>query len=173
VTGLAFLPAGTITFFGAPRVGRLVNRIGTAPVIAAGFVSFTAAFVLFLRIDESPTYVGTILPTMVLCGIGYAMCLPALNMQATDGIADHEQGLASGLLNTSFQVGGAIILAVITAIVTAKAGSSKDPSVVLAAYKPAIAVIAALAAVGFLVSLSGVVARRRGTVDARGAESRA
>jgi EmrB/QacA subfamily drug resistance transporter len=173
VTGLAFLPAGVITFFGAPRVGRLVNRVGTAPVIAAGFVSFTAAFVLFLRIDESPTYVGTILPTMVLCGIGYALCLPALNMQATDGIADHEQGLASGLLNTSFQVGGAIVLAVITAIVTSKAGNSKDPSVVLAAYKPAIAVIAALAAVGLLVSLSGVLARRRGTVEARGAESRA
>jgi EmrB/QacA subfamily drug resistance transporter len=172
-TGLAFLPSGAITFFGAPRVGRLVNRIGTAPVIAAGFVSFTAAFVLFLRIDESPTYVGTILPTMVLCGIGYAMCLPALNMQATDGIADDEQGLASGLLNTSFQVGGAVILAVITAIVTSKAGGSADPSVVLAAYKPAIAVIAALAAVGFLVSLSGVVTRRRGTVDPRGAESRA
>jgi EmrB/QacA subfamily drug resistance transporter len=172
-TGLAFLPSGAITFFGAPRVGRLVNRIGTAPVIAAGFVSFTAAFLLFLRIDESPTYVGTILPTMVLCGIGYALCLPALNMQATDGIADQEQGLASGLLNTSFQIGGAIILAVITAIVTSKAGGSKDPSVVLAAYKPAIAVIAGLAAVGLLVSLSGVVARRRGTVDARGAESRA
>lgn len=173
VTGLAFLPAGAITFFGAPRVGRLVNRVGTAPVIAAGFVAFTAAFVLFLRIDETPTYVGTILPTMVLCGIGYALCLPALNMQATDGIADHEQGLASGLLNTSFQVGGAVILAVITAIVTSNAGSSKDPSVVLAAYKPAIAVIATLAAVGLLVSLSGVLARRRGTVEARGAESRA
>jgi sugar phosphate permease len=128
---------------------------------------------VFLRINESPTYIGTILPTMVLCGIGYATCLPALNMQATDGIADHEQGLASGLLNTSFQVGGAIILAVITAIVTSKAGSSKDPAVVLAAYKPAIAVIAGLAAVGFLVSLSGVLVGRRRTAGARGAESRA
>ncbi|HWH19176.1 MAG TPA: MFS transporter, partial [Solirubrobacterales bacterium] len=86
---------------------------------------------------------------------------------------DHEQGLASGLLNTSFQVGGALILAVITAIVTSKAGGSKDPSVVLAAYKPAIAVIAGLAAVGFLVSLSAVLGRRRTAVDARGAESRA
>jgi EmrB/QacA subfamily drug resistance transporter len=172
-TGLAFLPAGVITVFLAPRVGGVVNRFGTAPVIAAGFVSFTAAFVLFLRINESPTYIGTILPTMVLCGLGYAMCLPALNMQATDGIADHEQGLASGLLNTSFQVGGAIILAVITAIVSSKEGTSSDPAVVLGAYKPAIAVIAALAAVAFLVSLSGVIARRRGTAAARSAESRA
>jgi EmrB/QacA subfamily drug resistance transporter len=170
-TGLAFLPAGAITFFGAPRVGLLVNRVGTAPVIAAGFVAFTAAFVLFLRIGESPTYLGTIAPTMVLCGIGYALCLPALNMQATDGIADREQGLASGLLNTSFQIGGAVVLAAITAIVTSKAGGSTDPSVVLAAYRPAIAVIAGLAAVGFLVSLSGVVGRRRGTVEAPAAES--
>jgi MFS family permease len=172
-TGLAFLPAGTITFFLAPRVGLAVNRFGTAPVIAVGFLFFTAAFALFLRIDESPTYVGTVLPTMILCGLGYATCLPALNMQATDGVVDHEQGLASGLLNTSFQVGGAVVLAVITAIVTSKAGGSTNPAVIIDAYKPAIAVVAALAAVAFLVSLTGALPRRRGTAVVDGAESRA
>jgi EmrB/QacA subfamily drug resistance transporter len=166
VTGLAFLPAGVITLFGAPRVGRVVNRVGTAPVIAVGFASFTAAFVLFLRIDESPTYLGTILPTMLLLGGGYATCLPALNIQGTNGVADHEQGLASGLLNTSFQVGGAIILSVITAIVGSKAVDSSDPAVVIAAYKPAIAVVAGLAFVGFLVALTGAFAGSRATAGA-------
>ena len=165
-TGLAFLPAGLMTFLIAPRVAGFVNRFGTAPVIAAGFVSFAVAMALFLRIDETPTYAGTILPTLVLGGTGYAIAFPALNMQATDGIVDHEQGLASGLLNTSFQIGGAIILAAITAIVTSKVGDSHDPHVVLDGYKPAIGVIAGLAAVAFLVALSGASAHRRATAAA-------
>jgi MFS family permease len=170
-TGLAFLPAGTITLFLAPRVGVIVGRFGTAPVIAVGFAFFTAAMVLFLRIDDSSTYVGTILPTMLLTGLGYATCLPALNIQGTDGIADHEQGLASGLLNTSFQVGGAIILAAITAIVDAKVGNDLHSPAVIHAYRPAIAVVAGLAAVGFLVAFAGAFAHRPGPARARGAES--
>ena len=56
---------------------------------------------------------------MLLIGIGFVLCFPTLNIQATNGVADHEQGLASGLVQTSFQVGGAIGLAVVSAIVTA------------------------------------------------------
>ncbi|HEY4280764.1 MAG TPA: MFS transporter [Conexibacter sp.] len=160
-TALSFLPAGVLVAILAPRIGRVADRIGTAPIIAAGFVSFGAAYLLFLRINEDPSYITTILPTMLLLGIGFATCFPALNMQATTGISDHEQGLASGLLNTSFQVGGAIVLAVISAIISSKAGSSTDPSVLLDAYKPAIRVVAALAGVAFLVSLTGVFAKQR------------
>ncbi len=60
---------------------------------------------------------------MLLLGVGFALAFPALNMQATAGVADHEQGLASGLVNTSFQVGGAIVLAVASAIVASQAGA--------------------------------------------------
>jgi EmrB/QacA subfamily drug resistance transporter len=172
-TGLAFLPAGTITLFLAPRVGVIVGRFGTAPVIAVGFAFFTAAFLLFLRIKVSSTYIGTILPTMVLTGLGYATCLPALNIQGTNGVADHEQGLAGGLLNTSFQVGGAVILAVITAIVDAKAGDNLHSAAVLHAYRPAIAVVAGLAAVGFLVALAGAVTHHPWTARTRRVESSA
>ena len=54
---------------------------------------------------------------MLLIGIGFALGFPSFNMQATTGVADHEQGLASGLINTSFQVGGAIMLAIVSAVV--------------------------------------------------------
>ncbi len=160
-TALAFLPAGLLVATVAPRIGRVADRIGTQPLIVGGFVAFVAGYLLFLRIDESPSYATDILPTMLLLGIGFALTFPALNMQATAGIADHEQGLASGLVNTSFQVGGAIVLAVASAIVASQAGLSTDPQVLLDAYKPALAVIAGLSFVSLLVALSGVLTSQR------------
>ncbi|MDO8214026.1 MFS transporter [Conexibacter sp. CPCC 206217] len=155
-TALAFLPAGLLVATVAPRIGKVADRIGTQPIIAVGFVAFAIGYLLFLRIDESPSYLTTILPTMLLLGVGFALCFPALNMQATTGVADHEQGLASGLVNTSFQIGGAFVLAIASAIVSSKAGLSTDPQSLLDAYKPAIAVIAGLSIASLLVALSGV-----------------
>jgi MFS family permease len=56
------------------------------------------------------------LPTVLLLGIGFSLCFPSVNVQATLGVKDEEQGLASGILNSSLQVGGAVVLAVVTAI---------------------------------------------------------
>jgi EmrB/QacA subfamily drug resistance transporter len=157
-TALAFLPAGAIVAIVAPRVGRVADRFGTAPIIAAGFASFVGAYVLFLRIDASPSYVTTILPTIVLLGIGFALCFPSLNIQATAGVPNHEQGLASGLVNTSFQVGGAIVLAIATAVVAGTVGSSTDPTTLLDGYHSALRVVAGISGIGFLVALAGAVA---------------
>jgi EmrB/QacA subfamily drug resistance transporter len=170
-TALAFLPAGLLVATIAPRIGKVADRIGTAPILVGGFVAFVIGYLLFLRIDESPSYVTTILPTMLLLGIGFALCFPALNMQATAGIEDHEQGLASGLVNTSFQVGGAVVLAITTAVVASQAGLSTNPDTLIAAYRPALGVIAGLSAVGLIVALSGVLVRERhsaavSTIDA-------
>ncbi|HST38960.1 MAG TPA: MFS transporter [Conexibacter sp.] len=160
-TALAFLPAGLLVATVAPRIGKVADRVGTQPIVVAGFVAFAIGYLLFLRIDESPSYVTTILPTMLLLGIGFALCFPALNMQATAGIADHEQGLASGLVNTSFQIGGAFVLAIASAIVSSQAGLSADPQVLLDAYRPALAVIAGLSVASLVVALSGVISRER------------
>jgi len=113
---LAFLPTGLIVLAAAPRIHLLIARIPTPAVILVGFASFVVGYALFLRATPQMPYVEFMLPTMLLIGIGFALCFAALNAQATSGVADHEQGLASGLLNTSLQVGGAIVLAVITAI---------------------------------------------------------
>ncbi len=113
---MAFLPAGLIVLAGAPRVGGLIARFSTPVVILAGLVAFAAAYALFLRVTPGMSYVSFMLPTMLLIGIGFALCFAAVNTQATAGVADHEQGLASGVLNTSLQIGGAVVLAVVTAI---------------------------------------------------------
>src|SRR5581483_3991593 len=128
VTALAFLPGGLIVAFASPRVGPLADRFGTEKVIAVGLAAFVIGYALMLRIHDTLTYASVFLPTMVLIGIGFALCFPMMNIQATAGVADHEQGVASGLVQTSFQVGGAIVLAVVTAIVSSN-GSAAPSSV--------------------------------------------
>jgi MFS family permease len=152
-TALAFLPGGLIVAFGAPRIGPLVDRFGTARVIAVGAAAFVVGYALFLRVDAAP-YGLTVLPTMLLIGFGFALCYPSLNIQATMGVADHEQGLASGLVNTSFQVGGALSLAVVSAI----ASGGGD---IIELYRTAIAIVVGVAVLGLLVALTGVASPRR------------
>jgi predicted MFS family arabinose efflux permease len=101
-----------------------------------------------------------LLPTVLLLGIGFMLGFPTLNIQATSGVADHEQGLASGLVQSSFQIGGAIGLAIVTAVIAGRAGGSTDPAVLLDAYQTAIAVTVGIAVLGLLVALSGLVQER-------------
>jgi MFS family permease len=154
---LAFLPAGLIVAFGGPRTGALVNRFGAARVVIAGLVSFSVGYALFLRISLVADYPVLILPSMILIGLGFALAFPAMNIQATTGVADHEQGLASGLVQTAFQVGGAITLAVVTAVISAGAHVS-SPARVLAGYHPALLLVTgvALAGVFATVALGGL-----------------
>jgi MFS family permease len=158
-TALAFLPGGLIVAFCSPRVGPLADRYGTERVMAVGLVAFVIGYALILRISDTLTYGTVFLPTMVLIGIGFALCFPMLNIQATAGIADSEQGVASGLVQTSFQVGGAIVLAVITAIVTTQATGS--PSQIVDGYRVALEVVLAISALGLAVVAGGLLADRR------------
>ena len=64
------------------------------------------------------------LPTFLLAGLGFALAFGPLNIAATNGVAPGEQGLAGGLLNTSFQFGGALSLAVVAAVVNANTGTA-------------------------------------------------
>ncbi|WP_018351414.1 MFS transporter [Longispora albida] len=154
---MALLPAGLIVAFGGPRAGALVNRFGAGKVVTAGLIAFVIGYALFLRIDSDPSYLVVMLPTMILIGLGFALAFPALNIQATNGVADHEQGLASGLVQTSFQVGGAIALAVVTAVITS--GGSTQAADVLGDYRTALGVVTLIAAIGMLTPL--VTLRRK------------
>ncbi|MFD0328399.1 MFS transporter [Streptacidiphilus monticola] len=114
---LALLPAGLVVAFGSPFVGRLINRFGTAPLIVVSMASLTLGYVWFLATaGSSPQYAFSVLPAMLLLGGGFAFGFSAIMSQATEGIEDSEQGLASGLVQTSGQVGAALILAILTAV---------------------------------------------------------
>ncbi|GAA0704239.1 MFS transporter [Kitasatospora atroaurantiaca] len=158
---LGFLPAGALVALSATRMGAIVDRFGTARLLPIGVLALTAGYGLFLRLDEHSSFVGLVLPSMVLLGIGFALAFPSVNIAATNGVADEEQGLASGLVNTAFQVGSAIVLAAATAVITAGSGGGESPQAQLDGYRPALLLITGVALIGLLVTLAGAVLDRR------------
>ncbi|MBK3576334.1 MFS transporter [Streptomyces sp. MBT65] len=159
-TALAFLPAGVIVAASSTKMGAIVDRFGTQPLIVVGFALMVVGYALFLRVSVDPGYAAMILPSMVLIGGAFALVFPSLNIQATNGVEDHEQGMVSGLLNTSVQVGGAIFLAVVTAVVTAHAPANATPQAVLDSYRPGLVVVTFIALAGLLITLPGLRGRR-------------
>jgi hypothetical protein len=159
-TALGFLPAALIVAFGSPRMEPLIDRIGTSRTIAAGVLAHVVGYLLFLLVDRDAPYAVGVLPSMILLGLGFMLAFASFNIQATAGIQDSEQGLAGGLLNTSLQVGGAVGLAVVTAVLVANGEGRTGPDALLAGFTPALVVITGIALVGLGVALSGVVHRR-------------
>jgi len=96
------------------------------------------------------------MPTIILIGLGFVLSFGPLNMQATMGVGDHEQGLASGLVQTSFQVGGAVVLAIVSAVVSSRAAGGDF----LDALHPSLAVVTGVAMLGLGVAASGLAGRR-------------
>ena len=156
---LGFLPAGILVVASVVKMGSVLQRFDTRLVIAAGLASFALGYALFLRVTPGMGYANFLLPTMLLLGLGFALCFPSINAQATAGVADHEQGLASGLVNTSLQIGGAVMLAVISAVIGAGDGVAK-PDALLPGMTTAIQVIVALTVVGVLSTLAIIGFRR-------------
>jgi MFS family permease len=160
---LAFLPAGLIVAYGSTRMPALVNRIGTTLPIGAGLTSLALAYVLFLNIGADSDYFSAMLPTFILTGIGFALAFGPLTVAATTGVGNEEQGLASGLVYTSFQLGGAVGLAVATAVIeagTAGSGAASGSSAALLdGFHPGIVVSVVIATIGAAVTFSPLLGR--------------
>ena len=139
-TGLAIFPGGLLVALLSPRIAPLVGRFGVMRLILVGMSSVAAAYALFIPIGAHSGYWGSILPTMLLAGLGFALAFGPLNIAATAGVAATEQGLAGGLLNTSFQFGGALVLAVVTAVNNANVGSDGSAQALLDGFHPALVV---------------------------------
>lgn len=154
-TGLAIFPGGLLVAVLAPRVAPLVGRFGVRKLILAGMLSSVAAYLLFLRIGLDSTYVGGMLPTFILAGLGFALAFGPLNIAATSGIAPAEQGLAAGLFNTSFQFGGALVLAVVTAVNNANIGAGGTAEDLLQGFHPALVVPVIAAGLGVVAMSVG------------------
>jgi EmrB/QacA subfamily drug resistance transporter len=117
--GLAFLPATIVMGTASLRFsGRLNMRFGPKATLIPALVSIGAGLLLFVRTPVDGDYLADILPAMILIGIGAGLGFPALMMLAMSGATPSDSGLASGLVNTSVQVGGAIGLAVLATLAT-------------------------------------------------------
>jgi MFS family permease len=151
-TGLAIFPGGLLVALLAPRIAPLVMRFGVRPLITAGLASTAAGYALFLPIGLDSAYAVAILPTMLLAGFGFALAYGPLNIAATNGVAPSEQGLASGLVNTSFQFGGALMLAIATAVNNAYTGADGSPQGLLEGFQAAVVVSVIAAGLGVVVT---------------------
>lgn len=158
---LALLPVGLMVSASAVFSDKLVNRFGTARIIAVTMAVMAVGYLLFLRLDTSPSYVTVILPAVLLIGVGW-IGFPAINIQATTGVDDDEQGLAAGVLQTSMQVGAAIVLAVTTALIASGAEDAATPEAVLDTFRPGLGFAAAVSIVGAVVAALALIPRRQG-----------
>jgi EmrB/QacA subfamily drug resistance transporter len=126
-TGLAIFPCGCLVAVLSPRIAPLIARFGVTTPIVVGLSLNVAGYALFLPVSLHSSYAGAMLPTFILTGLGFALALGPLNIAATNGVAPAEQGLAAGLFSTSFQFGGALVLAVVTAAFNATKGTGASP----------------------------------------------
>jgi MFS family permease len=121
--GLSFLPVTLAVFTGSSLAPRLVARVGLRGTVTLGMLAATAGLLLLTDIHPHGSYFTLVLPGGILSGLGMGLGLVGSTIAATQGVPLNESGLASGLLNTSRLLGGALGLAVLSTIAAAQARS--------------------------------------------------
>jgi EmrB/QacA subfamily drug resistance transporter len=170
-TGVAYLPL-TLTVIGASAAAsRFVDRFTPKAVLGAGLLISTAGFALLARVSGHADYASHVLPAMFVIGAGLGMSFVPITISATNGVAAGDSGLASGLLNTTQQVGGSLGLAILSSVSTSRVtgalhGGSVLPVALTHGFKGAFAVAAAFCAVGVAAAIALVPRRRRDRADA-------
>jgi EmrB/QacA subfamily drug resistance transporter len=118
--GLAFLPFTAGIMVSASLASQLAPRIGVRPVAAVGFLLAAGGLALLTQLPVDGSYVMNVLPALLLTALGIGAVFMPLTLIATTGLENNDQGLASGLFNTSQQIGGALGLAVLSTLATSK-----------------------------------------------------
>lgn len=118
-TGLAFLPVAVTTGVGAHLGSRLVPRFGLRMPMTAGFAVTTSGMLLLAGADSDSTYATSLLPGMLLAGLGLGVVLVGVSFSVLTGARDDESGMLSGLNTTGHEVGGAFGVATLVSIATA------------------------------------------------------
>src|SRR5205823_4066019 len=158
--GLAFLPVTLV--IGTLSLGfseRLNMRFGPRATLIPSLVLIGAGLVLFARAPVGGSYAADVLPVMVLLGTGAGLASPSLMTLAMSGATRNDSGLASGLVNTGLQVGGALGLAVLATLATTRtdhllAGGSSTASALTGGYHLAFVIGAGLVGLAIVVALT-------------------
>ena len=133
-------------------------RFGPLAVLMPGLILMSIGLLLFTRVPVDGDYLRDVLPVMVVLGTGAGLFFPSLTTLAMSGVAPHESGLASGLINTSLQVGGSIGLAVLAGLATTRShdllgDGSSAPAALTGGYHLAFLVGAGLVLLGLVTAL--------------------
>jgi EmrB/QacA subfamily drug resistance transporter len=157
-TGVGYLAVAATAIFWSGLAAQLVNRVGVKPVLVAGMAFLSAGLLYFTQVSVDGTYVGDLLPGFLLISVGLGFSFVPISIAALAGVPPSQAGLASGLMNTSQQIGGALGIAVLSAIATRTTGDSiasgSNQAVALTdGFQSAFIGAAGIALVGILVAL--------------------
>jgi MFS family permease len=117
-TGVAYLAVAGTAIVWSAVAAQLVTRVGVKPVLVAGMATLTAGLVYFTQVSVGGSYLGDLLPGFLLIAVGIGFSFVPISIAALAGVRDAEAGLASGLINTSQQIGGALGIAALSTIAT-------------------------------------------------------
>jgi predicted MFS family arabinose efflux permease len=156
--GVAYLAVAGTSIIWANVAAALVNRVGVRPLIALGMALLTVGMLLFTQIGVGDSYVTALLPGFLIVAMGIAFCFVPISIAALAGVREEEAGLASGLFNTSQQVGGAVGIALLSTIAVSTtddklASGIAVPDAMVSGFQAAFWVGAAIAAIGFVATL--------------------
>jgi EmrB/QacA subfamily drug resistance transporter len=156
--GLAYLPLAVGIIVSAGIASQLVTRYGVRPVLIVGLLLTAVGLLWFSQISVGGSYVGDILFPSLISAFGLGFAFVPMTIAAVAGVEAHEAGLASGLINTSQQVGGALGLAVLAAIANSRRESLTEagtalPSALTEGFQVALTVGAGFAILGAVLAL--------------------
>lgn len=118
-TGLSFLVIPIVIAVVATNVPRVIKKIGYKPILMVAPLFMAAGLFWLSHIPVDGTFWGNVAPGLIIMGMGMGANFVSVSIAATSGVPHHESGLASGILNTAQQIGGAVGLAVLTGVATA------------------------------------------------------
>ncbi len=158
-TGVAYLAVAGSAILWSGVAAQLVNRVGVKPVLVTGMAALTAGLVYFTQVSVHGTYLSDLLPGFLLVGVGLGFSFVPISIAALAGVRPAEAGLASGLFNTTQQIGGALGIAVLSTIATSRtshalADGTAPPSALVHGFTSAFVVGAGIAAAGIVAALT-------------------
>jgi EmrB/QacA subfamily drug resistance transporter len=151
--GLSYLPLAISIILSAGVASGLVTKVGFKPILATGMALIALGLLWFTQISVDGSFLADILGPSLLAAVGLGFAFVPVTIAAVSGIEDREQGLASGLINTSQQVGGALGLAILAAVANAIIGSDDSPAKLVEGFQAAFAVGAGFAILGLIATL--------------------
>jgi MFS family permease len=157
--GLSYLPLAVTIIVAAGLGGQLVTRFGFKPILAAGMLFVAAGLLWFSQVSVGGGFLTDIVGASLLAAVGLGFGFVTSTIAAVSGVEEREQGLASGLINTSQQIGGALGLAVLSTIATSRTddvmatGHSTLPNALTEGFQSAFLGGAVIALLGFVATL--------------------
>jgi EmrB/QacA subfamily drug resistance transporter len=158
-TGVAYLAVAGTSIVWANVAAALVNRVGVRPLIAGGMAILTLGLVLFTQVSTDGSYAANLLPGFLIVALGMALCFVPISIAALAGVSQAEAGIASGLINTSQQVGGAVGIALLSTIAIGRtedevAAGTAVPQALTSGFQLAFWVGAGIALAGVVAALA-------------------